>query len=174
MKFYNNLNLIDLNQLIEDQFDNIIQDINLYELHDKSLDDKDLYKFIYHSFLKIILQHLESHKDFNKNCLFVNKQQIKHLKFAKMYGDKNFCLLYKDFIQELKKHFRVITYTSSLHDYNRDLKSNSAYAYEKYFKAYNKRNSTSKKVIDFFSSKGLKHIANSFAASPKLKLYICA
>lgn len=176
MLIYNGVRFIDLNSILNSKFVNIYHNLLTYKLDDKSLSNKDVQMFLYHSLIDVLFDSINSFKDINKKCFYINKCTIKSLKFCELYNKQDFCLFFKQFILELKNklNFRIISHYSSLEHFIEKLKINDSTVFECFYKACNKKTTAQNKVTNFFEAKGLNYVNNKFKNNPKLKLYICA
>lgn len=176
MNIYNGVRFIDLNSLLNNAALSISIKLDEYSLNGKGLADKDVSKFVYHSFINNIFDNLNSYTDATKNCLYIDKSVVKEMVYLQLFDAVDFCKFYKKFVKDLKCkiNIRLISYNCGLDAFLSGLNQNNSKMLD-IFNEVAKSNSNSQvKVIKFFKKNGLQHSQERFKSNLKLKMYICA
>jgi hypothetical protein len=176
MNIYNEVRFIDLNALLNKAALSISIKLDEYSLNGKPLVDKDVSKFVYHSFINVIFNELDSYHDFYKNCIYIDKSVVKDMVYLQLFDAVEFCKFYKKFVKDIKTKIgmRLITNYCSLDRFISSLVKNNSKTHDIINEMLKRDFNSQSKIIKFLKKSGLQHNQERFNSNLKLKMYISA
>lgn len=171
---YSKYRFIDLNALINADFNNVYTLIDDFQLSNTCITDKNTSLFVCHSLLNKVLTCINSFTDFYCNIVYINKQAVKNLLYTQLFNGKDFYLFYKKFILILKKSIglRVIVSNYTQSEFIYKLSNNDPTIFDIFNDSIKKSRCTTIKSLKFCKQTGLQQVYRCIKTSPRLKMHL--